>query len=55
MLTSNGYADLYSSDSEDELVFEEMIDSKTLNPINKYSVVPLSNKLIRTPHKVLNK
>ena len=52
---SNGYVDLYPSDSEDELVFEEIIDSKTLNPINTYSVVHLSNILISTPHNVLKK
>ena len=49
MPTSNRYADLYSSDS----VFEEMVDSKTLNPINTYSVVALSKATIFTPHNVL--
>ena len=41
MPTSNRYADLYSSDSEGEPVFKEMDDSKTLNTINKYSVVTI--------------
>ena len=35
MPTSNGYADIYSYDSEDDPVFEEMvINDKTVNSIN---------------------
>ena len=41
MPTSNRYNDLYYYDSEDEPVFKEMVISKTLKPINTYSVVPL--------------
>ena len=51
MPTPNRYADLYSYDSEYEPAFEEMVDSKTLKPINKYYVVPLSKTPIGTPHK----
>ena len=32
-----------------------MVDSKILKPINTYSVLPLSNTPISTPHKVLKK
>ena len=32
--TSNGYNDLYSSNYDNDPVFEEMIDGKTLKPIN---------------------
>ena len=53
--TSNGYANLYSYDSENEPVFEKMVSGKTLEPINKYSVAPLSKTLVSTPHKVLKK
>ena len=49
MLTSNGYADLYSSDSEDEPVFEEMVSTNTINSINTYYVVPLNTTLASTP------
>ena len=38
--TSNGYNNIYSLDSDDNPVFEEMVDSKTLNPIHTYIVVP---------------
>ena len=53
--TSNGYNDLYSSDSDDDSVFEEMVDSKILNPINAYIVLPQPLKLGITPHKVFKK
>ena len=36
-------------------MFEEIVDSKTLEPIITYFVVPLSKAPISTPHKVLNK
>ena len=55
MPTSYRYANLYSSDPEDEPLFEELIDCKTVKPINTYYVVPLSKTLISTPHKVLKK
>ena len=32
--TSNGYNNIYSLDSNDNPVFEEMVDGKTLKPIN---------------------
>ena len=36
MTTSNGYVDLYSSDSDNDQVFEEMVSNdKTVNSINK--------------------
>ena len=53
--TSNGYNDLYSLDSDDDPVFEEMVDSKTLKPINTYSVVPQLFTLASTPTKVIKK
>ena len=54
--TSNGYSDLYLSDSEDDPVFEEMVSNdKTVNSINTYSVVPLNKTLASTPIKVLKK
>ena len=38
---SNGYADIYSSDSEDKPVFKKMVSNyKTVKSINIYSVVP---------------
>ena len=50
--TSNGYADLYSSDSEDNPVFEEMVSNyKTVNSINAYSVVPPRLTIASTPNK----
>ena len=55
MPTSNRYADFYSSDSEYEPVFKEIVDSKTLKPITKYYLVPLSKTIISTLHKVLKK
>ena len=55
MTKSNSYADLYSSNSEDEPVFKEMVDIKTLKPINTYYVVHLSKNPISTPHEVLKK
>ena len=53
--TSNGYNNLYSSDSDDNPVFEEMVDSNSINPINTYIVVPPNLTLVITPHKVLKK
>ena len=43
MPISNGYANIYSSDSEDDPVFNEMVSNdKTVNSINIYYVVPLN-------------
>ena len=53
--TSNGYNDLYSSDSGDDPVFKEMVDSKTLKPINTYIVVTQPLTIAITPPKVLKK
>ena len=53
--TYNGYNDLYYSDSDDGPVFEEMVDSKTLKPINTYIVVPQPLTLSSTSTKVLKK
>ena len=53
--TSNGYNDIYSSDSDDNPVFEDLVDSKTLQPINTYIVVPQPLILYSTPPKVLKK
>ena len=50
--TSNEYNNLYSSDSDDDPVFEEMVGSKTLKSINTYSVVPQLSTLASTPTKV---
>ena len=55
MPTSNKYANLYSFDSEDEPVSEEIVDSKNLKPINTYFVIILSKAQIITPNKVLKK
>ena len=54
--TSNRYADIYSSDSEDDLVFKEMVsDYKTVNSINTHHIVPPHLTIARTPTKVLKK
>ena len=53
--TPNWYNDLYSLDSDDDPVFEEMVDNKTLKPINKYFVVPQLLTLASTPTKVLKR
>ena len=53
--TSNGYNNIYSSESDDNPVFEEMVDGKTLKPINTYIVVPQPLTLASTPTKVLKK
>ena len=53
--TSNGYKDLYFSDSDDNPILEGMVDSKILKPINTYSVVPQPLKLASKPTKVLKK
>ena len=53
--TSNGYNTLYSSDSEDDPLFEVMVDSNSIKTINTYIVVPLPLTLVSTPPKVLNK
>ena len=56
MPTSNGYADIYSSGSEDEPVFEEMVSNDNfINSINTYYVVPLNTTLASTSNKVLKK
>ena len=54
--TSNGYNYLYSSYSEDEPVFEEMVDSNSIiKPINTHTVVPPKLTLVSTPPKELKK
>ena len=46
MPTSNGYADIYSSDSDNEPLFDEMVSTdKTVNSIHTYYVVPLNSTL----------
>ena len=55
-LTSNKYNDLYSSDSDEDPVFEEMVDSNPIvNTINTYIVVPPKLTLFSPPPKVLKK
>ena len=55
-LTSNGYNDLYLYDSEEDPVFEEMVDSNPIiKTINTYIVVPPKLTLVRPPPKVLKK
>ena len=55
-LNSNGYNDLYSSDSDKDPVFEEMVDSNPIiKTINTYIVVPPNLTLVRPPPKVLKK
>ena len=55
-LTYNGYNDIYSSDSEEDPVFKEMLD---INPIvktvNTYFVEPHKLTLVRPPTTVLMK
>ena len=53
--TSNGYNNLYSSYSDEDPVFEEMIDSKSLKAINTYIVVHQPLTLASTPTKVTKK
>ena len=54
--SSSGYADLYSSDSGDTSVFEDMVSSnKTAKTINTYFVLPPSVALVSVPNKVLKK
>ena len=54
--TSSGYTYPYSSDSEDDPVFKEMVSTyKTVNSINTYSVVTQHIPLAITPTKVLKK
>ena len=53
--TSNGYKNIYYSESNNNPVFEEMVDNKTLKPINKYFVVPQLLTLASTPTKVLKR
>ena len=56
MPTFNKYANLYSSNSYDNPVFEEMvINDKTSNSINTYYVVLLNSTLANTTTKVLKK
>ena len=53
---SNGYTDIYSSDSEDDPVFKEMVRNyKTANSIDTSSVLPQRLTLASTPTKVLKK
>ena len=54
-LTSNRYNDHYLLDSDDDPVFKKMVDSKTVNPINIYIVVPQPLTLDSTPPTVFNK
>ena len=52
----NRYNDIYSSDSEDNPVFEEMVDSNyIINPTNTYIVVPPNLTLVIASPKVLKK
>ena len=54
--TSNGYNDLYSSYSEDNPVFEEIVDSNSIiKKIYAYIAVPPNVTLVNTPPKVLKK
>ena len=54
--TSNDYNDIYSSVSEYDPVFEEIVDSNyIINPINTYILVPPNLTLVSTPPKVLKK
>ena len=54
--TSNGYKDIYSSESEDDPVFKEMVDSNPIiKTINTYIVVPPKLTLVSPPPKVLKK
>ena len=55
-LTSNSYNNLYSSDSDEDPVFEEMVDSNPIiKTINTYIVVPPKLTLVSPPPKVLKK
>ena len=55
-LTSNGYNDLYSYDSEDDPVFEEMVDGNhIIKTINTYIIVPHKLTLVSPPPKLLKK
>ena len=45
----------YSSDSDNDPVFEEIVDIKTLKPINSYIVAPQPLPLASTTTKVLKK
>ena len=55
-ITSNGYNDLYSSDSEEDPVFEKMVDSNPIvNTVNTYFVEPHKLTLVRPTNKVLKK
>ena len=55
-LTSNGYNDLYSSDSEKYPVFKEMVDSNSIvKTVNIYFVEPHKVTLVRPSTKVLKK
>ena len=53
--TSNGYNNLYSSESDDDPVFEEIVDSNYIKPINTYILVPPNLTIVSTPTKALNK
>ena len=54
--TSNGYNDLYSSESDNNPVFNEMVSIfNTVKSINTYSAVPQLLELASTPNKVLKK
>ena len=55
-LTSNGYNDIYSSDSEEDPVFEEMVDiNYIVKTVNTYIVEPHKLKIVRPPTKLLKK
>ena len=54
--TYNGYNDIYSSESEDNPVFEEMVDSSPIiKTINTYTVIPPKLTLVSTSPNVLKK
>ena len=55
-LTSNGYNDLYSSYSEEDPVFEEMVNSNPMvNTVITYIFEPHKLTLVSPPTKVLKK
>ena len=53
--TYNRYNYIYSSDSDNNPVFEEMVGSNSINPIITYIVVPPNLTIFSTPPKVLKK
>ena len=53
--TYKGYNNTYLLDSDNNQVFDEMVDSKTIKTIKTYIVVPTPLILASTPSKVLKK